>query len=326
MRRSGGTRDLDETDRRLCELLGADPRASNRSLAAAVGVTDETVAARLRRLRDQGVLATTVVVDWEAAGYTAQAMVRVAVAGRPFRDAIVPLLEHPATLAATETSGACDGVLTVVGRSLAEIHHYVTELLNPLPGIGSTRVEVVIGDLKVPPAILTLPIPPWDPAELPAPRLPLDEIDLALVRELTFDGHESNSELARRLGVSDATVRRRIQRLEEAGLLAVVAAFDPVATGDLAAVALAFCRTAGPMEEFTAEVRATPIVLAGYRSLGESTAILLLGAPSDTELQEYVSTEFRRLPGLVSSDLAITHEVLVHRSHLARVTPTTRSP
>lgn len=325
MRRSRGTLDLDDTDRRLCELLSTDPRASNRSLAAAVGLTDETVAARLRRLRDQGVLATTVVVDWEAAGYTAQAMVRVGVAGRPFRDAIGPLLDHPATLAVTETSGACDGVVTVVGRSLEEIHHYVADLLTPLPGIDRVQVDLVIGDLKVPLAILTLPVPPWDPAELPAPRIPLDEIDLALVRELSIDGHQSNSELARRLGVSDATVRRRIQRMEDAGLLAVVAAFDPVATGDLSAVALAFCRTAGSVEAFAAEVRAAPVVLAGYRSLGESTSILLLGALSDTDLQEYVSTEFRRLPGLLTADLAITHEVLVHRSHLARVTTTASS-
>lgn len=318
MKRRGGTRLLDDTDRRLCEVLGTDPRMSNRALASAVGVTDETVAVRLRRLREQGVLATTVLVDWEAAGYTTQAMVRVEVVGRTFRDTVRPILDHPLTLAVTETSGPCDGIVTAIACSVSDLHRFVTRL-HALPGVGRTRVDLIVGDVKRPPSILTLPIPPWDPDELPAPSVPLDDLDRALIRELTLDGHESNSELARRLGVSDATVRRRIQRLEDAGLITVVAAIDPVATGDLPAVAMAFCHTQGPLDPFVEAIEAEATVLAAYASLGTSTVILLLGAPRDAELQDFACGRLRRLPGLVATELVVTNEVLVHRSHLARV-------
>ncbi len=322
MQRKGGRRELDETDRRLCELLGADPRSSNRALAQAIGITDETVAARLRRLREQGILATTVIVDWEAAGYGAQAMVRVRATGTSFRQLVAGLLDHPATLAATDTAGVCDGVLTVIGASLDELHTFVTEELLVRPGATGVIVDLVVDHLKVPPAILTLPVPPWDPLELPAPIIELDELDHSLIRELAHDAHQSNSELSRRLGVSDATVRRRIQRLEDSGLVTVVAAFDPVATGDLAAVAMAFCEINGSTTSLAEAIAHDPMVLAGYRCLGGCTAIFLLGARSDAELQDYVGTGFRELPGLQSANFAITNEVLAHRGHLTRV----RSP
>jgi DNA-binding Lrp family transcriptional regulator len=319
MRRSGGTREIDETDRVLCELLSANPRTSNRALAVAAGVTDETVAARLRRLRDQGVLATTVIVDWEAAGYTTQAMVRVAVGGRSFRDVTESLSRLPITSAISDTSGACDGVVNVFAQSLHELHHFVTTHLGTRPGVRDTTVEVVVDDLKVARNVLTLPIPEWDPTELPSPRLPLDELDLSLIRELTSDGHESNSEVARRLGVSDVTVRRRIQRLESHGILRIVAAVDPVATGDVTAVAFAFCRHTTDDDTLRAALADEPAVIAAYTSIGTATCILLLGAKSDAELQEFSSIRLWALPGIQSVELAPVNDVLFHRSHLGRI-------
>jgi DNA-binding Lrp family transcriptional regulator len=150
VRRIGGLRKIDDVDRQLCALLRADPRMSNRALASTVGVTDETIATRLRRLRDEGVLATTAVIDWDAAGYSVHAMARVWVAGSRFRDVVGTLVGHPSTHAITETSGCCDGVISVLARGLDDLHRYVATQLRPLPGISRLQIELLLDDLTSP--------------------------------------------------------------------------------------------------------------------------------------------------------------------------------
>ena len=51
-----GTAALDETNRRLLELLTADPRASAPELARAIGMSAPAVRERLQRLHDSGVI------------------------------------------------------------------------------------------------------------------------------------------------------------------------------------------------------------------------------------------------------------------------------
>lgn len=321
MRRSGGTQEIDETDRLLCGLLAADPRTSNRSLAAAVGLTDETVAARLRRLRDDAVLATTVVVDAGVAGYEVEAIVRVSVRGQPFRDIVDGLAESPCALAITEMSGCCDGVISAVAGDLGELREFVTGSIRALPGVSDLSVDLVTADLKTPEAIVTLPIPEWDPDDLPAPRVDLDDLDRNLIRELIRDGHLSNTEIARRVNVSDATVRRRVQQLEDSGLVRVVAAIDPVVTGDVSAVAFAFLETSGLHDRTVAELRDRSDVLTAYSTLGSADIVLLIGSSNDNALAAMASHDLAALPGVQGATMAFGSEVLHHRGYLTRLAP-----
>ncbi|MEM0320031.1 MAG: AsnC family transcriptional regulator, partial [Candidatus Nezhaarchaeales archaeon] len=47
----------------------------------------------------------------------------------------------------------------------------------------------------------------------------LDEIDKAILRELVNDARLSFREIARRIGVSTATVASRVKRMEEEGVI-----------------------------------------------------------------------------------------------------------
>jgi Lrp/AsnC family transcriptional regulator, regulator for asnA, asnC and gidA len=59
----------------------------------------------------------------------------------------------------------------------------------------------------------------------------LDATDLEILRMLQEDGRRSNTGIARALGVSHSTVKKRIDRMVEAGLMRVIAVIDPVAFG-----------------------------------------------------------------------------------------------
>lgn len=59
----------------------------------------------------------------------------------------------------------------------------------------------------------------------------LDPIDLAIVRLLQDQGRTTNAHIARVLGVSEPTVRKRIDRLVQDEIIKVVAVLNPSKTG-----------------------------------------------------------------------------------------------
>lgn len=69
---------LDATDRKLLEALAADARASLKELAALVNLSSPSVAERLRRLEERGVIrGFTVEIDPKLLGYQLQAIVHI---------------------------------------------------------------------------------------------------------------------------------------------------------------------------------------------------------------------------------------------------------
>jgi Lrp/AsnC family transcriptional regulator for asnA, asnC and gidA len=59
----------------------------------------------------------------------------------------------------------------------------------------------------------------------------LDDIDKAIVRGLQVDGRMSYAKLGPEVGLSQAAVRQRVQRLIDSGVMQVVAVTDPLSIG-----------------------------------------------------------------------------------------------
>ena len=59
----------------------------------------------------------------------------------------------------------------------------------------------------------------------------IDEIDKAIIRELQLDGRMPYAKLGPAVGLSQAAVRQRVQRLIEHGVMQVVAVTDPLMLG-----------------------------------------------------------------------------------------------
>jgi Lrp/AsnC family transcriptional regulator for asnA, asnC and gidA len=64
-----------------------------------------------------------------------------------------------------------------------------------------------------------------------ASALALDEIDKAIIRALQVDGRMSYAKLGPEVGLSQAAVRQRVQRLTDSGVVQVVAVTDPLSVG-----------------------------------------------------------------------------------------------
>ena len=59
----------------------------------------------------------------------------------------------------------------------------------------------------------------------------IDNVDCQMIRLLQKDGRISNTEIAKQIGLSEATVRTRLNRLIEDGYIQIVAVSNPIKLG-----------------------------------------------------------------------------------------------
>jgi Lrp/AsnC family transcriptional regulator for asnA, asnC and gidA len=60
---------------------------------------------------------------------------------------------------------------------------------------------------------------------------PLDDVSKAIIAKLQVDGRRSYAAIAKEVGLSEAAVRQRVQRLTESGVMQIVAVTDPLQLG-----------------------------------------------------------------------------------------------
>lgn len=131
--------------------------------------------------------------------------------------------------------------------------------------------------------------------------MPLDEVAKAIIAQLQQDGRRSYAAIGKEVGLSEAAVRQRVQRLVEAGVMQVVAVTDPLQLG-FARQAMVALRVQGPLEPVAdalaelEDVDYVVITAGGFDLLAEVVA------ESDDHLLEVISDKIRTIPGVESTE------------------------
>jgi DNA-binding Lrp family transcriptional regulator len=135
---------MDVTDRAVLDVLRADARTSVRDLAAQVGISRASAYARIKKLRDDGVIrGFTVELDHSALGLGLPAYVHVRIkqnSWKTFRQKAWALEEaaHVALVA-----GDFDCVLLVRCRDAEHLRSLVLEKIQALPEVLATQTVLV---------------------------------------------------------------------------------------------------------------------------------------------------------------------------------------
>ena len=141
---------LDETDRRLLELLRADARASVRDLAAQVGVSRAAAYSRLRRLQDNGVLrGFTTVVDPVALGLGLPAYVHVRIEQNSWKRFKEKVLAMPEAAHVALVAGDFDVTLLVRCRDAEHLRSLVLERIQAMPEVLGTQTVLVFEEARL---------------------------------------------------------------------------------------------------------------------------------------------------------------------------------
>jgi len=135
----------------------------------------------------------------------------------------------------------------------------------------------------------------------------LDEVDKAILRELISNARLSFREIARRIGVSTATVANKVRKMEEGGVIrGYTAIVDAEKLGyDIVAV-IEVVISKGKVANVEEEIAKAPNVQAVYDVTGESDAIIVARFKSRAELSNFV----KKLLSMEYVERTITHVVL----------------
>lgn len=136
-------RPLDDTDRLLVRLLSGDGRLSNRALASELGIAESTCLARLKSLRERGVITGVHAhTDPAAAGRPLTAMIFIRFKQHKRDDFTrwrADLSALPGVIAGWHLSGTYDYVVQVATESPDALRDFVFDHLSSHPYV--TRVE-----------------------------------------------------------------------------------------------------------------------------------------------------------------------------------------
>lgn len=130
----------------------------------------------------------------------------------------------------------------------------------------------------------------------------MDDTDQALLAELRRDGRAALSDLAARLGLSRATVRARMDRLQARG---DIAGFTVLTRGDVSAAPVRGLMMIGiegrGTDRIIARLMGLPAVQTVHTTNGKWDLIAEIGAQSLAELDE-VLARIRNLDGVTTSE------------------------
>jgi Lrp/AsnC family transcriptional regulator for asnA, asnC and gidA len=143
------------------------------------------------------------------------------------------------------------------------------------------------------------------------PEETLDGIDRAILRELQEDGRRAFREIARKLDVSERTVRARVHRLQSAGVLRVIAFVDPFQLGH-SVLAMVLVRVESHAHDRVVEtLQAWPEVSYVSTLVGRADVYLQVMCRDNEDLWDLVSRRLRGLDGVVETETML--EVKVHK-------------
>jgi Lrp/AsnC family transcriptional regulator, regulator for asnA, asnC and gidA len=129
----------------------------------------------------------------------------------------------------------------------------------------------------------------------------LDETNKRIIEQLQRDGRMSYAALAKVVGLSEAAVRQRVQRLLDTGVMQIVAVTDPLTLG-FARQVMVGVRVEGDIRPVAEALAAIPevdyvvICAGGYDLLAE------LVCTDDDHLLHLLNDKIRAIPGVKTTE------------------------
>jgi Lrp/AsnC family transcriptional regulator, regulator for asnA, asnC and gidA len=134
-----------------------------------------------------------------------------------------------------------------------------------------------------------------------APAAGLDDVSKSIIEELQQDGRRSYAAIGKVVGLSEAAVRQRVQRLVESGVMQVVAVTNPLELG-FARQAMIGIRARGELGPVADAVAALDEVDYVVITAGSYDLLVEVVCESDEALLSVLSNKIRTLENVLSTE------------------------
>jgi Lrp/AsnC family leucine-responsive transcriptional regulator len=141
---------VDATDLTILDLLQADCRATQQEIAKKVGLSQPSVADRIRKLEEAKViLGYTARVDPRRLGHDITAFIGVSIEHPKYFDMFARrVLAMPDVLECHRVAGPESYLLKVRTRTTGTLDQLLVEGLRTIPGVSSTHTTIVLASIK----------------------------------------------------------------------------------------------------------------------------------------------------------------------------------
>lgn len=129
----------------------------------------------------------------------------------------------------------------------------------------------------------------------------LDETSKAIIEQLQVDGRRSYAAIGKAVGLSEAAVRQRVQRLTDAGVMQVVAVTDPLELG-FDRQAMIGIKAEGALEPIADQLAAMDEVEYVVITAGSFDLLIEVLCESDEHLLQVLSERVRQIEGVKSTE------------------------
>ena len=129
----------------------------------------------------------------------------------------------------------------------------------------------------------------------------IDDVSKAIIEQLQVDGRRSYAEIGKAVGLSEAAVRQRVQKLTEAGVMQIVAVTDPMQLG-FYRQAMIGVRVTGDTRAVADKLAAMPAVDYVVLTAGTFDILAEVVCENDLDLITMLNSEIRTLDGVLSTE------------------------
>ena len=129
----------------------------------------------------------------------------------------------------------------------------------------------------------------------------LDEVNKRIIEQLQRDGRLSYAALAKIVGLSEAAVRQRVQRLLETGVMQIVAVTDPLTLG-FARQAMIGIKITGDMRSVANKLAEIPEVDYVVICAGSYDLLVELVCTDDDHLLNLLNDTIRTISGVTATE------------------------
>jgi len=314
------TTGLDEVDLAIVHELQSDGRRSVIDIAKALRVNRNTVSAKLKRLLDERFITPAIHVNPPELGYHTSATIGIKTAA----GAMDSVANRMASLANVHFVFVCLGRYDVIVWCLFpnqdELYVFVTNELGSTPGVIGTEIMVNLGMKKVSFVLLNSAHPPTSydcqrkqpnpgSASIALERTELDEVDLAIIRELQCDARQPTAALARTLGLHRNTIAMRLKRLSDQGTVSAVIAPNPTALGYQVMVAMGISVLPEAIDAAALRLRSSANIHSVTICTGRYDIMLWGFFHDHEELCGFMRRDLGQTPGIRSNEAMVIMQV-----------------
>ncbi|WP_225754086.1 Lrp/AsnC family transcriptional regulator [Actinotalea sp. Marseille-Q4924] len=134
-----------------------------------------------------------------------------------------------------------------------------------------------------------------------SPPVVLDAVSKGIIEQLQEDGRRPYAAIGKAVGLSEAAVRQRVQRLVESGVVQIVAVTDPLQVG-FSRQAMIGIKAEGDLQALADRLVGIPEIDYVVVTAGAFDVLVEVVCEDDEHLLQVLNNDIRTLPGVRTTE------------------------